>query len=65
MRAFLIRRTYKKSSNVKGETDKFEVEVLLGSPSTDVEKKEHCLYGFPDMGEQLLGWKLRCRSNNK
>ena len=52
---FLIRRTYKKSSKVKGETNKFEVEVLLGSPSIDAQKKDYCLYGFPGMGEQRLG----------
>ena len=64
MRAFLIRRTYK-NSNVNRETNKFEVEVLLGSPNIDIQKKDHCLYGFPGMGEQLLGWKLRYRLNNK
>ena len=53
--AFLIRRTYKKSSKVKGETNKFEVEVLLRSPSIDAQKKDYCLYGFPGMREQLLG----------
>ena len=53
--AFLIRRTYKKSSKVKGETNKFEVEVLLGNPGIDAQKKDYCLYGFPGMGEQRLG----------
>ena len=53
--AFRIRRTYKKSSKVKGETNKFEVEVLRGNPGIDAQKKDYCLYGFPGMREQRLG----------
>ena len=44
--AFFIRRTYKKSSKFKEESNKFEVEVPVGSPRIDAQEKGHRVYRF-------------------